>query len=152
MPLTLFSFQVAGYDWSDRHWINRQVTRHTKSNINHIGIRLFIGGSAYETFVGARGSDNLLHSIVITRKYGPEIVSTPSILTSYEKVKACMDICEGYGFGKVPYAYLWWYTGKVLPPPKSCTDLACRCLQALGFSVTERALPNQLFKEVISCM
>jgi len=152
MPLTTFRYQVVGYDWSDSHWINRQITRHTYSNINHIAVRFYIGGSTYETFVGPTGSDNLVSSHVIARKYGPEIISTDSIDVSYEAAMQCVDLCDDYGSGSVPYAYLWWYTGKLLPPPKSCTDLAYRCLRIIGLDVNERALPNQLFKEVISCM
>jgi len=148
----LISYQVVGYDWSDSHWINNQITKHTGYKLNHIGIRFYIVGSVYETFVGAKGSDNLIHSRTIQRKYGGEFVSTKAKQISSDKLQSCIQLCDGYGIGNVPYAYLWWYTGKILPAPKSCTDLACKCLQAIGLNVKERALPHQLFKEAISCM
>jgi hypothetical protein len=152
MPLTFFGYQVVGYDWADSHWINKQITRHTHSSLNHIGVRFYIGGSTYETFVGPTGSDNLVSSHVLARKYSPEIINTALITIPYETLMECINLCDNYGSGSVPYAYLWWYTGKLLPPPKSCTDLAYRCLRIIGLDVTERALPNQLFKEVTSCM
>lgn len=149
MPL---KYQVVAYDWSDKHWINKQISFHTKNKINHIGIRLKLGGSSYETFVGPKRSDNLVHTKTILRKYGPPVITSDEYFCSYEQISECIDIADSYKPASVVYPYLWWYTGKVLPVPRSCTDLTWRCLTALGHDVQERVIPSQLLKEFYLCL
>lgn len=149
MPL---KYQVVAYDWSDKHWINKQISAHTKSNINHIGVRFQIGGSSYETFIGPKRSDNFVYTRSILRKYGPPKIISDEYSCSYDEVTKCIEIAEKYKTASVVYPYIWWYTGKIMPVPRSCTDLTWRCLKVLGYDVKERAIPSQLLKEFYLCL
>ncbi len=150
------SFKLVGYNVHN-HWANREVTRVTGSLINHVGFRLRILDKEYETYITTRPTDTL----VPVRKL-QKLLPRPRLETPWTTpddpgwVNRVATIAEGYGHGNVIYPYLYHYLFGAIPGapvPKSCTDLAWRCLKEAGLELKERFYPNQLISEgMYSCM
>ena len=143
MPLT---YRLVGYDWSKYNWENKQVSYWSKATINHVAFRI----GAFETFVNQYGA-YLRPTKVIEKAYCEPTIVTCSRPLPSENMAVITSLVNDYGGMNRPYVYLYNFTGKVLPTPKSCTDLAWRCLKTIGLDVKERFLPNQLMKEFYTC-
>jgi len=143
MPLT---YKLVGYDWSHFNWENKQVSRWTKSKINHVALRV----GPFETFINHYGTQWRKTS-ALERIYCAPSVVTCARPMSHASMEAINDIMKSYGSINRPYLYLYNFTGRILPTPSSCTDLAWQCLRVLGNDVKERFLPNQLMKEFYTC-
>lgn len=140
------TYELAAYDWSAFNWENREVSKHTGARINHVTLRT--GG--YELYINNENTQ-WVKSDVIERKYNkPLHVTSPQPMTG-EAMLEIGKIASKYGPICRPYLYLYHFTGRILPVPRSCTDLSWRCLQATGLDVKERFYPNTLIKEFYRC-
>ena len=140
------NYQLVGYNWSPYHWENKQVSRWTQSNINHVALRI----GKYETLVNQYGSQWRKTS-TLQRAYSMPLITTAKRTMSRAGLQAVTDVVANYGPMNRPYIYLYNFTGRFLPVPKSCTDLTWHCLRALGVDLKERFLPNTLLKEFYTC-
>lgn len=141
------TYQIAGYDLSRFSWENKQVSYWAKTKVNHIALRV----GTFETFVNQHGS-YLYQTRVIEKAYcEPGVLTSPRPLPS-GTMSAISKLINDYGPINRPYIYLYNFTGRVLPMPKSCTDLVWQCLQTIGLDVNERFLPHELLKDYYRCM
>ena len=140
------TYQLAAYDWSDFNWENRQVSKHTGARINHVTLRT--GGQ--ELFINSQGTQWVPSNVIERRFNAPLHVTGPRRLPG----RAMVDIGkikDLYGPINRPYLYLYHYTFRLLPVPRSCTDLTWCCLNAIGLDVKERFYPHTLIKEFYRC-
>ena len=139
-------YRLAGYDWSKFNWENKQVSYWTRRRINHVALRI----GPFETFVNQYGAD-WRQTRVLEKVYcAPNVLTAPKPLPiSMSEVSSLM---KDYGPINRPYLYLYNFTGRVLPTPKSCTDLVWKCLRLMDYDVKERFLPNELLKDYYRCM
>ena len=112
------TYQLAAYDWSDYNWENRQVSKHTGARINHVTLRT--GGQ--ELFINAQGTQWVPSNVIERRFNKPLHVSGARRLPGQAMVDIG-KIREIYGPINRPYLYLYHFTGRILPVPRSCTDL-----------------------------
>ena len=143
MPLT---YRIVGYDWSKFHWENKQVSYWSKAKINHVALRI----GPFETFVNQYGA-YWRQTRVLEKVYCAPNVLTCTRPLPQGAMPAISQLLNDYGSINRPYLYLYNFTGRFLPTPKSCTDLVWRCLKIIGLGVNERFLPNKLMKEFYTC-
>jgi hypothetical protein len=139
------TYRIAGYDWSQFNWENKQVSYWANTRINHVALRI----GPFETFVNQYGA-HLRQTRVLEKVY-----CAPNVLTSPKPLDIDMSditkLVKGYGPINRPYLYLYNFTGRLLPVPKSCTDLVWQCLRTIGLDVNERFLPTELIKDYYRC-
>jgi len=146
-------FQVTGYCLD--HWVNQEVSRVTRADINHVGFRITLGDRQFETYVSLKPSDTLVKVPVLQKVIGdPVYVSYPHFgQRDYKWVEEIMKVTDTYRKPGVFSSYFHHYLGRSLgmQAPNTCTDLAWRCCKIAGLELKERFYPNQFIKEFILC-
>ena len=149
-------YQVIGYNWN--HWANREVSRVTKSNINHVSIRVspFCGDSQpHELYVSHRTTDTWVPSRVVERINGPPVwkgrMVTMKCHAELEFIKMWAQWWKDTEPGNLIKPYLYHYFGRRfgLEAPWTCTRLCATILDNFGIQIKERFYPNLFIQEYI---
>lgn len=140
------TYQLTAYDWSSFHWENRWVSKHAKTKVNHVGLRI----NQMEILATRNGARLLPYSRIERAFNKPLFMTSPKLMT-LEAWKKCIPIVHGYGIIHPWKCVLYHFTGGILPAPRSCTDLIQRCLTAIGEPTNEKVYPHLLLKEYYQC-
>ena len=147
-------YQLVGYNWN--HWINREVSRVTKAEINHVTIRVVpFYGESHELYVSHRETDTYVPSKLVERINGAPIWKGQEhqikLFDGLEMIKNKAAWWQQTRPGNIWYPYFYHYVGRHLglSAPWTCTRLCCEILQYFGHNVQESFYPNRLVQEYI---
>ena len=150
------TYQLVAYNWD--HWINKEISRTTKSEINHVTIRTrYLSYKPRELYVSPRKSDALVPTKTVRRLIGPELWASepmPFVTSSdRRRVEAMAAWWQNEQPGSVLKCYAHHYLGRHFgwDAPWTCTKLCQRLLASWGHNVTEDFYPSRLveqFKEI----
>lgn len=140
-------YQLTAYDWSSFNWENKKVSKVTGSRVNHVGLRV----NGMEIYANLKGA-SLVPYNRIERMFNKPLFLTPAVvITDRSLWNMCGPIVNNYKSISPWYIMLYYYTGRLLPTPPSCTHLVQQCLRTLGVNVNESFYPNDLIKEYYRC-
>lgn len=150
-------YQLVGYNWN-HYWANREVSRVTNSEINHVSIRVvpFCGDNdSNELYVSHRKTDTWVPTSVVERLHSPAVwtgrlVPLPSFHL-IQKIKSRANWWKNEQPGNLWHPYFHHYIGRRLgmEAPWSCTRLCKLALKDLGVEVNEDFYPNLLIQDYI---
>lgn len=147
------TYQLVGYNWD--HWSNKQVSKVTKSEINHVSIRINpCGEPARELYVSAFKSDTYVPTAVVERLNGPAVWKSHDYPISHNQL---MDLkADAMWWKKNQPGSIWrgayyHYLGRHIggKMPDTCTSMCNRHLRRMGVHVKEEFYPNRLIQEFI---
>lgn len=147
------SYQLVGYNWD--HWSNRQVSKVTGSDINHVSIRINPWGEpARELYVSAFRSDTYVPTKIVERMNGPAVwlshhypITHHQITDIKKDAKWWKEEQPGSILHGAYYHYLGRHTGGAIP--YTCTSMCHKALNRMGVNVKEQFYPNRLIQEFI---
>lgn len=147
-------YQLVGYRWD--HWINREVSRVTGSDINHVTIRVLpFSGESNEIYVSAKATDTWLPSKLVERVNGAPVWKGRKHQIKHfddlEFIKSKATWWAQNQPGNILYPYFYHYIGRHLglEVPWTCTRVCAEILQHFGYRVHEQFYPNKLVQEYI---
>lgn len=148
-------YQLVGYNWN--YWANREVSRVTKSDINHVTIRVlpFFGEDSYELYVSHRKTDTWVPTSVVERLNGKAVWHGREHqimrFKDLEMIKGKAKWWKEKEPGNLIHPYFHHYIGRFfkMQAPWTCTRMCRDILLKLGHNVTEDFYPNKLVQEYI---
>lgn len=137
-------FQLIGYTGS--HWINRQVSFWSHSEINHVGVRFYGSPVGYpvEWYYDVKKGPQLLRSATVEKFYTP-MTESPRLRANRRDYWLSGRVASAYPVGKVLPCYRKFFLGG--SPPPTCARMVSEQLALLGFPVEENFMPGKLIKE-----
>lgn len=149
-PEDKMTYQVVAYSWD--HWANREISRVTGAEINHVAIRL--NAFKLETYVSHKKTDVLVPSKVVTRKHGKPVWKGPKVRAGAAFFNNLIKWTQWWMTnepGNIWRPYFHHYVGRHLGlrSPWTCTKLCKLILKEDCVRIKHDFYPNQFIKEYI---
>ena len=147
------TYQLVGYNWD--HWSNKYVSYVTRSEINHVSIRVTpCGGAPNELYISAFPSDTWVPTSVIERMNGPAVWTSRHYPISFSDLVALKEDARRWRETQPGSIWKGWYhhyIGKYIgaKSPDTCTLMCNRALNRMGVNVKEEFYPNRLIQDFI---
>ena len=147
------TYQLVGYSWD--HWSNKQVSKVTKSAINHVSIRINpCGEPSKELYVSAFTSDTYVPTKVVEKLNGPAVWKSHNYPISFEHLVALKEDARWWKKtqpGSILHGAYYHYLGRHIggKMPYTCTSMCHKALNRMGVNVKEQFYPNKLIRDFI---
>ena len=150
IPYSKMTYQLVAYSWD--HWANKEISRVTGAEINHVAIRL--NALKTETYVSHKKTDVIVPSKVVTRLHGKPVWKGPKVMASpqfFDRVAHWTRWWHRTEPGSIWRCYFHHYLGHHigLESPWTCTKLCQRILREDGINLKAEFYPHELVREYI---
>lgn len=144
------TYQVVAYSWD--HWANKEISRVTGAEINHVAIRF--NPLKLETYVSHKKTDVLVPSKVVTRKHGKPVWKGPKVKADPRMYVNALKWTQWWADnepGNIWRPYFHHYIGRHLglQSPWTCTKLCKLILNEAGVEIDHDFYPSEFIKEYI---
>jgi hypothetical protein len=144
------TYQLVGYSWD--HWANKEISRVTGAEINHVAIRF--NAFKTETYVSHKKTDVIVPSKVVTRLHGKPVWKGKKVRVGAEFINKALKWTtwwQGNEPGSIWRCYAHHYIGRHigLKSPWTCTKLCQRILREDGMLLKADFYPHELVREYI---